>query len=395
MAYGLTPNGFVLKRFENIKADLENAFVSAFGADIDLAEDQPLGQIISIISEQIATDWEAIQAVYNSLSPVSASGVALDRLAAINNIARRRATFSTGNLQGVGTPGTIIPEGFVAGTVAGGRATSVAEVEIDLAGDVVIPVRAAESGAVIYVAGTVTEIVTPVFGLNAIVNIADISGGQNLENDEDFRTRRLLTLQNAGSSNIEGIRNALLALDYVINSVVIENPLDVPDGDGRPPHSFEAYILTDLGAPINTFPAQFAEVLQAIWDAKPAGIQTFGTFSGTVIDSQSLTHTVSVSEAVEVPVILAFTVTENTDPNEGPLFPSDGVDQIKLALVNYVLSLNIGQDVWKNKIESVITGVAGVKAITAFLMNGVNASLSIDATELATLTTGDIAILVI
>jgi uncharacterized phage protein gp47/JayE len=393
MAFGVTATGFVLKRLEDIKADIEAAFIAAFGADIDLSEDQPLGQIISIFSEQIASDWEAIQAVYNSLSPGSASGIALDRIAAINNITRRQATFSTGELTAVGTPGVVLLAGsFLGGTSTGGRVTPVSDTTIPIGGTVTVPVRAVDAGDITYTAGTVTDIVTPVFGLTSIANASDISGGQNLETDEEFRIRRRLTLQNAGSSNIEGIRNALLAFDYVINSVVIENTLDVPDGDGRPGHSIECYILTDLGGAINTFATELQELCVAIWNAKPAGIETTGTYSDTVIDSQSLTHTVYISEAVQVPVTLSFTLSTNSDVNEGEIYPANGNDLIKAALVEYVLGLNIGQDVWKNKIEAVISSIAGVKGISLFLMNGVSANLSIAATELATLDTADITI---
>jgi uncharacterized phage protein gp47/JayE len=396
MAWGVTATGFVLKRLEDIKAAIEAECISRFGANIDLAEDQPLGQLISIVSEQIALDWEAMQAVYNALSPTSASGVALDRIAAINNIARRIATFSTGELTATGVAGTVIPSPtFVGGTSAGGRVVAVSDTVIGGGGTVTVPVRAQTAGDVTYAIGTVTEIVTPIFGLTSITNAAEITGGQDTETDEEFRIRRLLTLQNAGSSNIEGIRNALLAFDYVINAVVVENTLDVPDGDGRPGHSIECYILTDLGAAINTFPTQLREVTQAIWDAKPAGIETVGDFSDTITDSQSLTHTVYVSEAVEVPITLSFTVTENTNINEGDIFPTDGEDLIKAALVAYVAGLNIGQDVWKNKIESTISSIAGVKGISVFLMNGADANLTIAVTELATLSAGDITITVV
>jgi uncharacterized phage protein gp47/JayE len=150
--------------------------------------------------------------------------------------------------------------------------------------------------------------------------------------------------------------------------------------------------LTDLGGPINTFATELQELCVAIWNAKPAGIETVGDFSDTVIDSQSLTHTVYISEAVQVPVTLSFTLSTNADINEGPTFPANGNDLIKAALVEYVLGLNIGQDVWKNKIEAVISSIAGVKGISSFLMNGASANLSIAATELATLDTADITI---
>jgi len=396
MAYGVTTNGFILKRLENIKSEIEGRLITEFGADIDLAEDQPLGQLVSVISEQIASDWEAMQAIYNSLSPTTASGVSLDRVAAINNISRNEATYSTGELTAAGTAGTVIPSGtFLGGTATGGRVVSVAATTLDGGGAGTILVRAQDAGDITYAAGTVTEIVTPIFGLTSITNAADITGGQDRETDEEFRIRRLLTLQNAGSSNVEGIRNALLALDYVINAVVIENTLDTVDGDGRPGHSIECYILTDLGGTIDTFATELQEVAQTIWAAKAAGIESVGDYSDAVIDSQGISHDVYVSEAVEVALVIETTVTENTDAGEGDVFPDDGEDQIKAALVAYVSGLNIGQDVWLNKIQQVISGIAGVKGISGTTIDTVAGNKSIAATELATLATGDITVNVV
>lgn len=391
MAYGVTSSGFLLKRLENIKSDIESDMVTEFGADIDLAEDGPLGILISIFAEQFAVDWEGMQAVYNSLSPTTASGVALDRVAAINNISRNEATFSSGELTASGTNGTVIPVGFECGTSTGGRVVSTAAVTI-AAGTATVPVRAKVAGDTTYAAGTVTTIVTPVFGVSSVTNAADIDGGQDRETDEEFRVRRSDTLQNAGSSNVEGIRNALLALDFVVNAVVIENTADTVDGDGRQGHSFECYLLTDLGGVITGFPTELQAAAQAIWDAKPAGIATEGDYSDTVVDSQGLSHDIYLSEASEVALTIVTTVTKNTDTAEGDVYPVDGSDQIKAALVAYVGDLNIGQDVWLNKIEEIISGIAGVKGISSTTIDGAATNKTIAATELATLATGDITV---
>jgi uncharacterized phage protein gp47/JayE len=393
MAFGVTSSGFVLKRLEDIKEEIVNDVKTTFGNQIDTSSDGPLGQLIDIFAAGRATDWLNMQAIYNAFYPSTASGVNLDRIASINGITRRPATPSTGELTFEGTNGVTVPAGTVAQDSAGRQVETTTSGEIT-GGTLTVTCVAAESGDVTLAADTVTELVTSIFGVDTVNNAAEITGGQDRETDEELRIRRRDSLQNPGTSTKEGIRNALTALDFVINAIVIENTADTTV-DGRPGHSFEAYILTNLTGGITGFPTERAAVSSAIWNAKPAGIETHGDLTDSVTDSEGFTHDVNYSEATEVALDIAITVTENTDSNEGDVFPSDGEDLVKAAIKDYIDGLTIGQDVWLNRVESAATAVAGVKGVASTTIDAVASNKTISVTELATVALVDVTVTVV
>lgn len=104
MAFGVTDNGFNLKRFEDIKADLQSAYSAAFG-DIRLDDESNFGQLINVQGETLALLWEAVQESYFSKYPSSANGVALDWAVELNNIKRLPATGTNVNV-GIEISGT-------------------------------------------------------------------------------------------------------------------------------------------------------------------------------------------------------------------------------------------------------------------------------------------------
>lgn len=111
--FGLTVDGFSLKRLEDIKAELEVSLRTTFGNGINLLPTELLGQIVGIVSEREALLWELGQAVYNSQYPDSANGVSLDNVVAITAIKRLEATKGTGQGIAYGTLGTVIPAGSI------------------------------------------------------------------------------------------------------------------------------------------------------------------------------------------------------------------------------------------------------------------------------------------
>lgn len=115
MAFGITDEGFVTKRLEDIKTEIEEAAQSIFGPSVDLDARGPFGQFIGMVSEQFADIWELAEQVYNSQYPDTAEGTSLDNVAALTGSVRE--TPSNSKLTGAilfGTPGTIIPAGSTA-----------------------------------------------------------------------------------------------------------------------------------------------------------------------------------------------------------------------------------------------------------------------------------------
>lgn len=127
MAYGLTNAGFIRKRLDEIKAEIEQDFRDLFG-NIDTSAASVFGQIIGILSERFSDLWEVLEALYYSQYPASAEGVALDNAVSLSGFLRRKASKTK-------APAVIITEkqpaapgtGEILLTVPSGKIASIAD----------------------------------------------------------------------------------------------------------------------------------------------------------------------------------------------------------------------------------------------------------------------------
>tara|TARA_R110000744_G_C19371770_1_gene563170 strand:+ start:38992 stop:40431 length:1440 start_codon:yes stop_codon:yes gene_type:complete len=113
---GLTPEGLVIKRYSQILADKKALAVQRFldlvGPDdnVDTSDSSTLGRLIALSTPGEADLWEAIQEVYDSFNPNSATGLALDNLVALGGIQRFGETQSIANVVLKGDAGVLIPD---------------------------------------------------------------------------------------------------------------------------------------------------------------------------------------------------------------------------------------------------------------------------------------------
>ena len=290
--FGITDAGFRRKTASDIQLDLEESMKAEYGQEVNLLPDSNLGRFTSIGKNALDENWQLAEAVYQSQYPDSAEQFSLDSVAALVGITRLPATFSTVLAALSGTPGTVIPIGRVASVISTDDRfeTLVADV-IGGGGTVNIDCIAQVVGAVQAPAGTLTQIETPVSGWDSVTNALDAVIGNEIETDAAFRLRIQQSLQVIGAATVDAIRARLVnEVATVSDAFVFENDGDVVDGDGRPPHSFEAVVAT-------VSPALDQAVIDKIWEVKAAGIQTFGNITGTAEDSKGLFHSISYSHA--------------------------------------------------------------------------------------------------
>lgn len=128
MTFGVTPEGFVLKRLSDIKAEIESEFREAFGDNINLTPDTEFGKIIGMMSSREALIWELAQIVYANAYPDGASGRSLDGAVALTGARRKEATPSVVTLSLLGTNGKVVNAGTLFGVSGTGNqfATDVA-----------------------------------------------------------------------------------------------------------------------------------------------------------------------------------------------------------------------------------------------------------------------------
>jgi uncharacterized phage protein gp47/JayE len=412
--YGITPTGFVPRTQTDILAALQDAVRARLGASLPLGAETVLGQLLGIVSERLAEAWEALEGVYASRDPDAAEGAALDALAAITGTVRLPATASTVPLIVLGTPGTLIPAGRVASVPGGGpRFETLADVTIVAAAawqglhvyavgervvssgnvyevisvtddarswnpfgpsgtgqDIVdnhvhwrwlgagaafaeVDARAQQLGPVRALAGTITNIETPSAGWAAVRNAVDALPGRDIESDVQLRMRRTTDLRQSGNAALDSIRSRVLSVANVTAATVFENPTGSVV-DGMPPFSIEA--LVTGGDP--------PEILQAIWDTKAAGIQAFGSTTGTAVDSMGATHPVAFSRPTDLDIWVSVNVLYDAS-----LFPSDGTAQIQRKIAEYgTRVLAGGRDVVASSIGAQAFAVSGVFDVPSVLI---------------------------
>ena len=175
-------------------------------------------------------------------------------------------------------------------------------------------------------AGSVNTINNPINGLTAVSNPAVGVLGNLAETDPAFRVRRLTALLGGNATDVAIANYIYQNVPGVTFAYCVSNRLSVPDGLGRPAHSFEVQVLG--GAP--------QAIANALWLCMPSGIQPYGNQgSFTVIDSSGNPQIVTFSRPIPQYIWISITTTADSSGT----YPSNGGALIKAAIVNWAQGL--------------------------------------------------------
>ena len=442
MAFGVTQQGFKIKRLIDIQNETNISFREKFGDAFDLDPRTPQGQIKGILDERLSLLWELGEGVYGAFYPNSSFGNNLDNVAALIGVTRLTATKSTIE-DGIarGTFGTAIPAGTIisvtgddtarfltdnpatidvaaineiqtlsyssvpdsgdffldfdgqvtgsipfnatAGTIQTaleglsnigvGNVTVTGDVssgtttiefvstlgglpqneitidtnnlldgitvvtitpattqEGDKAKTTNISLTAESTGPVVANSGSLNVIETPIVGLDEFTNLSDAELGTNIETDAELKLRMNQVTESAGAATINAIIAALRETADVTAVVVFQNILAVEDIDGRPPHSLD--IVVEGGTE--------ADIGETLLNVVAAGIETIGDITVLPIDDQGFEQTFKFSRPDPIEIYLELDLTINA-----ALYPVDGDDQVKAAVLAYGNALGIGTDI--------------------------------------------------
>lgn len=114
--YGVTENGFVLKRMDTIINEVHDDLTYGFGVDTRLDDTSFLNVLVTTFCGQIASLWETAQDSYYAKYPFTAEGINLDNAVTFGGIRRNAAKRSAYPLYCTGTDGTEVPSGTQVGT---------------------------------------------------------------------------------------------------------------------------------------------------------------------------------------------------------------------------------------------------------------------------------------
>ncbi|MFB6475783.1 baseplate J/gp47 family protein [Paenibacillus glucanolyticus] len=385
----LNATGFKRKTYADLLVEIETQARSVFGENVNTSARSALGIILRIFAWFLSLLWQDAEDVYHSGYKDSAEGVNLERLGPYVGITKIPEQSATGTIEITGTPLYTVQSGFRITTETEELFETLEDVTLDVSGKGTAPIVAiipGQSGN--RAANSITIIVNPDANVTSVTNSMPTTGGREKETDTEFRARWDQSVAGGGAASLDALRGALLRIENVRAAAVIENNTMVPDGAGRPPKSFQAYILG----------GDEQVIAETIFKTKSGGIESHGDIFRQVTDLGGYEHTIRFSHAQEVAIQVKVDITKNDS------YPADGDEQIRSALVRYVggedsgsyyNGLNMGAQVVYTRLISAVYSVEGVEDVTIQVgTNGVFGSenVLIEPYEVAQLSDTDIEV---
>ena len=342
--------GFHRPTYAELLTEQETRAKQLFGDDIDTSELTALGKYIRLNVYDYAKIYELAELIYYARFPNYATGQSLDRLCPFASISRNPATAARHKVEFSGTANRAIDVGELVGTEDGITFYTTEAVTLSDngfgVGTAQVIVECTQLGTVGNVAvGAIDRMVNPNGFIQSVTHVSVDILGKDTETDKALRERFQQTIKGAGAGTYEALYGALSRITNVDGVVIVENDTH-EEVDGRPPHSFQAYVV----AP----PRLDQEIAETIFAKKPVGIKCLGEVEVDVFDKGGFPHTMRFSRAVEVSISLKAAIKVNK------LFPENGVQRIIDNIANFVNGLKNGDDVIISRFYSYIHSVEGV-----------------------------------
>lgn len=329
----LNSTGYQVQTFAEYKALFQAAFISAFGAGIDLSETSPQGNLVNAFSEWAENGDKVGLDVFQSMNIKTAEGVSLDFIALLRRVVRKAGTKSV-----IDCAFTSSATPYSLSTGERFTLTNNPDIEFELAAGVTISSTPQTVQLIAVNPGEVSaEVGDKLTSVSFIQQLQDIeitvfTNGTDTETDDELRARLETTNGENARATVESIYFALLDIDDVQKVNVLENATGSVDGLGLPAHSIEALVLGGLDA----------DVAEAIFNKNPAGTVTFGSTTVAVTDIMLNSHDISFTRPTQKTVEVRVTVQkkEFQDAVDTTFF-----DTMKQEIKDYVDALRIGEDV--------------------------------------------------
>jgi uncharacterized phage protein gp47/JayE len=277
-------NGLTVKTAAEITAELQTGLRGIYGADINVDQNSPDGQVIGIITQEAVDIRELAVQINAGFDPDQAVGRTLDERVVINNIERNGGTYTiqpvsitvdrTVTLQGLDAafadPNGV---GYTVQDNAGTQFILVDTITLT-AGTTSLNFRARTIGQVEVVTGTITNPGTIVQGVTAINNpSAALTVGQNQESDGQLRVRRQRSVALSSTGYLNGLLGNILSIEGVTDAVLYENVTNADDSNAIPAHGI--WLIVEGGA--NT------EIGNLIYSKKSYGANMKGAIDVNII----------------------------------------------------------------------------------------------------------------
>jgi uncharacterized phage protein gp47/JayE len=288
----------------------------------------------------------------------------LDYHAKGRGITRKPANAASGELLITGVPGTTIPAGFrfAAPATADTPAIEYQTTEkytIGEDGTVRVQVTAVEPGTKGNVpANTVTLMMTPIKGITSITNEASITGGTEVESDDELRNR-ILEIDAAGEASFVGSDGDYKRWAEEVPGV--GTALVMPEWAG--PGTVKVVVIDANGQPANQ------AIITAVYNnimSPDDRLQRKAPIGATV--------TVEAPTAKEINY--SFTLELKAGVNQETV-----LERFKAQLRTYYVEAKKEGVVRYNRVSSILTNTEGVKDFTGLTMNGGTVNIVLEEDE--------------
>lgn len=212
--------------------------------------------------------------------------------------------------------------------------------------------------AVVQAVNDLNVIQSPVLGWFEVYNPYDSIASTEIESDPELRNRYKFSKSFIQTGNRESMYTALYSLSGVRYVNVQENIQDIPF-EGRTAHGI---VVTVLGG-------DEEEIASAI-DRYRAFTYTDGSIEVGLFDINGTPYSVRFNRPEIVPIQIKLSLTTDTN-----VFPTDGILRIQNALIDYISTLNVGEDVVWSKLFTPINTVNG-QSVNSLLLGKVGETLS-------------------
>lgn len=244
-----------------------------------------------------------------------------------------------------------------------------------------VAAEATDAGAFSPTAGSFDESVTSLGNVTGARNFDDWTPGTDTETDAEYRLGIAQSLRGRRGT-LGAIARAVAALDFVTTFLARTNRTSSVDSAGDAAHS--AHVI--LSNPLTLTDAQKTDVLEALADVWPAGIECVGSdFRGDVVIACTNGVTIRIDNEVGADFADALRVYCKVEITYiASEWPSDGAQQVKDYLD--ARTFRAGEECRPNTLERELSNnVAGIADITVKLSTTTNpptTRIRIDATDI-------------
>lgn len=358
---GVTTGGFVLKSQEEIEGDVESQARTDISPSINTTSASLFGQLNGVFSSELAEVWEVLAALDGAISPITATGKALDKWGTIFGIARKDATPTQVDIQFLVDPGATVPAGTQVTNLEGDKIFETVNPFTNGGGFPILQDILSQNtvaGAVVVVANELNVAVgaLPPGVLLIQNNTAGVTGTDE-ETDAEFRQRFYSAITGTlGKATVGSIEGALLAIPGINCALVNENTLGVCSS-GIPPCSIEV-VVWDPGTTVDP-----NVIAQIIFDKKPLGVYASGPVTGFAVDVNAEIVPINFAYVLEREIW----VTANVEL--GPGAPSNAAALIQQAIFEYAeQEFSCGDDVQSEKLFCPIFEFSWVENVNVVLI---------------------------